>query len=175
MEYKCKWQQRIKKGKNINQKKYTNMKETNQFQIFNSPEFGEVRIIVGNDGEPKFSLSDICQILGLVSTKTAQRLGDDVLSKHPIVDRLGRQQVASFINEDGLYDVILDSRKPGAKKFRKWVTSEVLPSIRKHGAYLTEKSIERALKEPDFLIELATNLKKEQEARELAEDRKSVV
>ena len=75
------------------------MKETNQFQIFNSPEFGKVRIIVGNDGEPKFSLSDICKILGLVSTKTAQRLGDDVLSKHPIVDRLGRQQIASFINE----------------------------------------------------------------------------
>ena len=147
------------------------MKETNQFQIFNSPEFGEVRIIVGNDGEPKFSLSDICQILGLVSTKTAQRLGDDVLSKHPIVDRLGRQQVASFINEDGLYDVILDSRKPGAKKFRKWVTSEVLPSIRKNGAYLTEKTIERALNEPDFLIELATNLKKEKQARKFAEER----
>lgn len=150
------------------------MKETNQFQIFNSPEFGEVRIIVGNDGEPKFSLSDICQILGLVSTKTAQRLGDDVLSKHPIVDRLGRQQVASFINEDGLYDVILDSRKPGAKKFRKWVTSEVLPSIRKNGAYLTEKTIERALNEPDFLIELATNLKKEKQAREFAEERNEV-
>lgn len=150
------------------------MKETNQFQIFNSPEFGEVRIIVGNDGEPKFSLSDICQILGLVSTKTAQRLGDDVLSKHPIVDRLGRQQVASFINEDGLYDVILYSRKPGAKKFRKWVTSEVLPSIRKNGAYLTEKTIERALNEPDFLIELATNLKKEKQAREFAEERNEV-
>ena len=150
------------------------MKGTNQFQIFNSPEFGEVRIIVGNDGEPKFSLSDICQILGLVSTKTAQRLGDDVLSKHPIVDRLGRQQVASFINEDGLYDVILDSRKPGAKKFRKWVTSEVLPSIRKNGAYLTEKTIERALNEPDFLIELATNLKKEKQAREFAEERNEV-
>ena len=72
------------------------MKETNQFQIFNSPEFGKVRIIVGNDGEPKFSLSDICKILGLVSTKTAQRLGDDVLSKHPIVDRLGRQQIANL-------------------------------------------------------------------------------
>ena len=150
------------------------MKETNQFQIFNSPEFGKVRIIVGNDGEPKFSLSDICKILGLVSTKTAQRLGDDVLSKHPIVDRLGRQQIASFINEDGLYDIILDSRKPGAKKFRKWVTSEVLPSIRKNGAYLTEKTIERALNEPDFLIELATNLKKEKQAREFAEERNEV-
>ena len=97
-----------------------------------------------------------------------------MLSKHPIVDRLGRQQVASFINEDGLYDVILDSRKPGAKKFRKWVTSEVLPSIRKNGAYLTEKTIERALNEPDFLIELATNLKKEKQAREFAEERNEV-
>lgn len=61
---------------------------------------------------------------------------DDVLSKYPIVDNLGREQQANFVNEDGLYDAILDSRKPEAKQFRKWVTSEVLPSIRKHGAYM---------------------------------------
>ena len=65
-----------------------------------------------------------------------ERLDDGVLSKYPISDSLGREQLANFVNEDGLYDVILDSRKPEAKKFRKWVTSEVLPSIRKSGGYI---------------------------------------
>lgn len=145
------------------------MEEKNQIQIFNNPDLGEVRIIQGADGEPRFCLSDVCRILGLTAKGVGQRLSDEVISNYPILDSIGRQQVVNFINEDGLYDVILDSRKPEAKKFRKWVTSEVLPSIRKHGAYMTEATIERSLKEPDFLIGLATNLKKEQQARELAE------
>lgn len=145
------------------------MEERKQIQIFNNPEFGDVRIIQGEDGEPRFCLLDICRVLDLKSFKVNQRLNDNILSKYAVSDSIGRQHVVSFIDEDGLYDVILDSRKPEAKKFRKWVTSEVLPSIRKHGAYMTEATIERALKEPDFLIELATNLKKEQQARELAE------
>lgn len=149
------------------------MKETNQIQIFNNPEFGDVRTIIGNDGEPRFCLRDVCRVLDIKQFRANDRLGEDVISNHTLSTRGGNQQFM-FINEDGLYDVILDSRKPEAKRFRKWVTSEVLPSIRKHGAYLTEKSIERALKEPDFLIELATNLKKEQEARELAEERNEV-
>lgn len=70
-----------------------------------------------------------------------QRLDDGVVSTHPIIDSLGRTQQANFVNEDGLYDVILDSRKPEAKKFRKWVTSEVLPSIRKTGQYSATKSV----------------------------------
>ncbi len=72
----------------------------------------------------------------LRTQKVVQRLEDDVLSKYPIVDSLGRTQQATFVNEDGLYDTILESRKPGAKVFRKWVTSEVLPSIRKQGGYM---------------------------------------
>ena len=72
---------------------------------------------------------------------------DDVLSKYPIVDSLGRTQQATFVNEDGLYDTILESRKPGAKAFRKWVTSEVLPSIRKQGGYMVARA-----DEPDEVI-----------------------
>ena len=98
-----------------------------------------------------------------------RRLGDDVISSHPISDSLGRIQQANFVNEDGLYDVILDSRKPEAKQFRKWITSEVLPIIRKHGAYMTDKSIEKALTDPDFLIQLATELKNEKQKRLQAE------
>ena len=77
----------------------------------------------------------------------------------------------TIINESGLYDVVLQSRKPEAKEFRRWITSEVLPSIRKHGGYLTSEKIEEVLLNPDTLIQLATNLKEEQEARALAESR----
>ena len=66
-----------------------------------------------------------------------QRLEDGVCSTYPIVDNIGRTQKANFVNEDGLYDAILDSRKPEARKFRKWITSDVLPSIRKTGGYIT--------------------------------------
>lgn len=146
------------------------MKETNQFQIFNHPQFGEVRTVIGNDGEPRFCLKDVCRALDIKQFRANERLGEDVISNHTLSTRGGNQQFM-FINEDGLYDVILDSRKIEAKRFRKCVTSEVLPSIRKNGAYLTEKTIERALNEPDFLIELATNLKKEKQARKFAEER----
>ena len=118
----------------------------NDIQIFNNEEFGAVRT-TGTPEQPLFCLADVARVLGLKTSKLVQRLSDDVLSKYPISDSLGREQVTNFINEDGLYDVILDSRKPEAKRFRKWVTSEVLPSIRKHGAYMTQQTIEKALAE----------------------------
>lgn len=140
----------------------------NDIQIFNNEEFGAVRT-TGTPEQPLFCLADVARVLGLKTSKLVQRLSDDVLSKYPISDSLGREQVTNFINEDGLYDVILDSRKPEAKRFRKWVTSEVLPSIRKHGAYMTQQTIEKALAEPDFLIRLAVNLKEERQKRLLVE------
>lgn len=106
-------------------------------KIFENADFGQIRTC-GTSEEPLFCLSDICKALGLTASKVAQRLEDDVLSKHPIFDKMGRKQIAMFVTEDGLYDVILESRKPEAKKFRKWITSEVLPSIRKTGRYETE-------------------------------------
>lgn len=102
--------------------------------VFSNEEFGKVRT-VGTPDDPKFCLADVCRSLEFIPSKVAQRLEDDVLSRYPITDSAGRTQIANFVNEDGLYDVILDSRKPAAKKFRKWITSEVLPSIRKTGAY----------------------------------------
>lgn len=107
----------------------------NQIQIFNNPQFGEIRT-AGTSEQPVFCLVDVCTALNLSPSKVGQRIEDDVLSKYPIVDALGREQIANFINEDGLYDVILDSRKPAAKQFRKWITSEVIPSIRKNGGYI---------------------------------------
>lgn len=103
----------------------------NDLQIFNSEEFGEIRTVVVNE-EPMFCLTDICKALEMSNpTMVAQRLDDDERTK---LD-LGRQGETNFITESGLYAVILRSDKPNAKKFRKWVTSEVLPSIRKTGSY----------------------------------------
>lgn len=104
----------------------------NDLQIFNNEEFGEIRTVVVNN-EPMFCLIDICKALKMSNpTMVAQRLDDDERTK---LD-LGRAGDTNFITESGLYAVILRSDKPNAKKFRKWVTSEVLPSIRKNGGYI---------------------------------------
>lgn len=105
-------------------------------QIFNNEEFGEVRII-GTPDNPLFCLADVCRALGLQSKHVIERLDKGVVSSGTLSTN-GGNQTFNFINEDGLYDVIFDSRKPEAKKFRKWVTSEVLPSIRKTGTYTTD-------------------------------------
>ena len=111
----------------------------NEIQIFQNQEFGAIRTMSNEQGEPMFCLKDVCEALGLQTKQVVRRLMDDVFSKHPIVDTLGRTQQATFVNEDGLYDTILESRKPQAKLFRKWVTSEVLPSIRKQGGYMVAR------------------------------------
>lgn len=106
-----------------------------QVETFNNPHFGEIRTAVDDFGEPWFCLADICKALDLTAKGVRQRLDDGVISNYPITDALGREQQAIFVNEDGLYDAILDSRKPEARAYRKWITGEVLPSIRKTGGY----------------------------------------
>lgn len=106
--------------------------------LFKNTQFGEIRVSELNN-EPIFCLSDVCKILDLQGSAVLRRLSDDVISNHPIIDNLGRTQIANFVNEDGLYDVILDSRKPEAKAFRKWITGEVLPAIRMTGGYMISK------------------------------------
>nr|DAI81173.1 MAG TPA: repressor domain protein [Caudoviricetes sp.] len=104
-------------------------------QIFNY-QSNEVRTVELN-GEPWFVLKDVCAVLGLASPhKVAERLDEDERNQIPLTDSMGRQQESTVINESGLYNVILRSDKPEAKPFRKWVTSEVLPSIRKNGGYI---------------------------------------
>ena len=104
-------------------------------RIFKHEEFGEIRTL-GDWEDPKFCLVDLCRILELGNpSQVKTRLEDGVISNEVIPDSLGRLQKTAFVNEDGMYDVIFDSRKPEAKKFRKWVTSEVLPTLRKSGTY----------------------------------------
>lgn len=105
----------------------------NELQIFNNEEFGEIRTAVVND-EPMFCLIDICKALEIKNaTDVAKRLDEDELTRLNLGSRAGE---TNFITESGLYSVILRSDKPNAKKFRKWVTGEVLPSIRKNGGYI---------------------------------------
>lgn len=108
-------------------------------EIFKNEVFGEVRV-AGTSEKPLFCLADLCRVLDLGnSSQVKARLEDGVISNEVIPDSIGRQQETTFVNEDGLYDVILDSRKPQAKAFRKWITSEVLPSIRRTGGYIATK------------------------------------
>ena len=139
----------------------------NELRIFENPQFGKVRTS-GTTDNPLFCLADVCNALGLQQGHVRERLDKGVVSTEPLITAGGVQN-ANFVNEDGLYDVILDSRKPEAKAFRKWVTNEVLPSIRKHGAYMTDNIIERTLTDPDYLIQLATALKDERQNRIEAE------
>ena len=129
-------------------------------------ESSEIRTIQ-KDGEPWWVLADVCKVLDLSNpSKVADRLEPDEKANFELGLRGG---ATNCINESGLYAVILRSDKPQAKPFRKWVTNEVLPSIRKHGAYMTDQTLERALTSPDFLIELATQLKAEQAQRKQLE------
>lgn len=136
----------------------------NDIQIFNYSG-NEVRTIQ-KDGEPWFVLKDVCDVLGLTTpARVAERLDGDEVSQTHLTDSLGRTQPTTIINESGLYNVILRSDKPEAKPFRKWVTAEVLPSIRKHGAYMTENTLENMIASPEFGIKLLTALQEEKEQR----------
>lgn len=135
-------------------------------QIFNNEQFGQVRVIT-KDGEPWFVGKDVSEILGYLEPNKAitRHTDEDDRIKHPITDNLKRVQETWVINESGLYSLILGSKLPSAKKFKKWVTSDVLPSIRKHGMYATDELINN----PDLLIAAATKIKEERQARLEAE------
>ena len=132
----------------------------NELQIFKYEE-NEIRI-VQRDGQPWWVLKDVCAVLELSDTnKVAERLDLDELTRIKFVSG-GQNREMYAVTEPGLYSVILRSDKPEAVKFKRWITHEVLPSIRKHGAYMTPAKIEEVLRDPDTIIRLATVLKEEQ-------------
>jgi len=141
-------------------------------QIFNHPKFGDIRTS-GTPDEPMFCAVDVCRALGYANGRDAisKHCEQDDVAKCDTIDSLGRTQQVSFVTESGLYSLIFGSKLESAKQFKKWVTSEVLPTIRKHGAYMDDKTIERTLTDPDYLIQLATTLKDERRARQEAEER----
>ena len=137
----------------------------NELKIFENPAFGSIRT-VEMDGTPYFVGKDVAEVLGYSNTR-------DAISKHvddedkgvAKCDTLGGIQDLSVINESGLYSLILSSKLPKAKEFKHWVTSEVLPAIRKHGMYATEELLDN----PDFAIKVFAELKVEREKRKLLE------
>lgn len=138
----------------------------NELKIFENTEFGTVRA-TEIDGEAWLVGKDVAEILGY--ERPTKAVTDHVDSEDrdvvPIQDSIGRMQNTPIINESGLYSLIISSKLPQAKKFKRWVTAEVLPSIRKHGAYMTPQKIEEVLLSPDTIIKLATDLKAEGEER----------
>ena len=132
-----------------------------ELKIFNYKN-NEVRTTI-KDGEIWFVLKDVCDVLGLSNpTAVFSRLDDDERAKF----NLGRQGNTNIINESGLYKVILRSDKPEAKKFMNWITHEVLPSIRKHGAYITSAKMEELMNDPDTWVKLIRTLQQERREKE---------
>lgn len=157
----------------------------NNIEIFKNEEFGEIRTVIKND-KVWFVAKDLAKALGYT---TLQRMYDHIAKEDSIKINPQKEKYRGLcengttiklennpnvftlmlINESGLYDCIFGSQLPNAKQFKRWVTSEVLPTIRQHGAYMTPETIEKTLTDPDFIIKLATNLKEEQEKRRKAE------
>lgn len=135
----------------------------NKIQVFNNTEFGEIRT-AEIEGKPYFMATDIAKALGYSRPNDAISAHCRATVKHstPIS---GKMQEVNFIPEGDVYRLIARSKLPQAEKFEKWVFDEVLPSIRKHGAYMTPQKIEEVLLNPDTIIKLATDLKAEREHR----------
>lgn len=130
----------------------------NNVEIFDSTEFGEIRTIV-LDGQPMFCLADVCRALELTQpSKVKERLNEKGVNTIPTLTAGGTQNLL-YINESNLYKTIFQSRKPSAEKFTDWVTSEVLPSIRKHGMY----AVDDLIANPELAIKAFTALKEERE------------
>lgn len=141
----------------------------NNIQIFQNQDFGEIRTIYQNS-TAYFCLIDVCRILDIKNpSQIKTRLNAKGLISNETLTN-GGMQTTTFIDESNLYKLVFQSRKPEAERFTDWVTSEVLPSIRKHGAYMTDEVLEEALLNPDYIIKLATKLKEERLARLKAEE-----
>ncbi|WP_314639560.1 phage antirepressor [Stomatobaculum longum] len=145
-----------------------------EIRVFENSEFGEVRV-AEIDGEPWFIAADVCRALDVKNGRDAVSRLDDDEKGVALTDTLGGKQEMAVVSEAGLYALVLSSRKPEAKAFKRWVMHDVLPSIRKHGAYMTEEILQKTLENPDFLIGLATQLKEEREKRLAAELDKAVL
>lgn len=129
-----------------------------EIQVFTSNQFGEIRTIEKN-GAPWFVAADVCRALEMSDVSMSLRRLDDDEKGTSSICTPGGQQEMSIVNEPGLYALVLGSRKPEAKAFKRWITHEVIPAIRMHGGYLTPEKVEEVLCNPDTIIQLATQLK----------------
>lgn len=140
-------------------------------QIFENPEFGSIRIIEQN-GEPWFVARDVAELLGYTKPQNAVAMHVDEEDKTTaLIQGSGSnyKSNAVLVNESGLYSLVLSSKLPGARKFKRWVTSEIIPTIRKHGAYMTPETLEAVILNPDSLLKIALRLKEETDKRKALE------
>ena len=147
---------------------------SNEIEIFNNPSFGSVRAFADENGEPWFVAADVAKVIDIQNIRQNLQVLDDDEKGICNSYTLGGNQNLVTVNESGLYALIIRSRKPEAKAFRKWVTGEVIPSIRKHGIYATPATIEEMLNDPDTMIATLVKLKEERAARIKAEEAKAI-
>lgn len=149
----------------------------NNIQVFENSEFGSVRVVEQN-GEPWFVAKDVAERLGYSNPRKAiidHVDEEDKMDGVTIRDSIGREQSPMFINESGLYSLVLSSKLPGARKFKRWVTSDVIPAVRKHGAYFTPATLEAAFADPSYLLQLTAKYKEEFDKRKALEQKVSVL
>ncbi len=139
-----------------------------ELQIFENPAFGKIRTVRQED-EILFIAADVCAALEIKNSRDALKRLDDDEKGVVLIYTPGGKQKLNAVNEYGLYNLVIASRKKEANKFKRWITHEVIPAIRKHGGYLTNEKIEEVLTDPDTIIKLATSLKQERAKREEAE------
>ena len=124
------------------------------------------------DEVPYFIVKDVCDILDISNSRDAIKTLDvDDVDSTDVIDSMGRKQRMNTVTESGVYDLILQSRKPEAKKFKRWIIKDVLPSIRKYGMYATEDVMKRMIEDPDWAINLLTTMKEERLKRITAEEK----
>lgn len=145
-------------------------KNMNKIQIFQNEQFGKVRITMNENDEPLFCLADVAKALGYSNPAKAVIDHCKGVTVLETPTQSGIQPI-KYGKESEVYRLTMKSKLPNAEKFQDWVCDEVLPSIRKHGAYMTQETLEKALTSPDFLIQLATNLKEEKQKRIEAEQK----
>ena len=145
-------------------------KNMNKIQIFQNEQFGKVRITMNENDEPLFCLADVAKALGYSNPAKAVIDHCKGVTVLETPTQSGIQPI-KYGKESEVYRLTMKSKLPNAEKFQDWVCDEVLPSIRKHGAYMTQETLEKALTSPDFLIRLATNLKEEKQKRIEAEQK----
>lgn len=138
----------------------------NDVKIFENPEFGRVRTTV-IDGEPWFVAVDVCHALDIGNPSDALNRLDDDERTLVSIEGASNGLPVNAVNEPGLYTLILGSRKPEAKAFKRWITHEVIPAIRKHGAYMTKSVLEQVLENPELVLLMAQRMLEEQRKNEL--------
>lgn len=137
----------------------------NKLMTFENAAFGKIRTLT-IDGEPWFVAADVCRALEIGNPSMAVERLDDDEKGISTIDTLGGKQRMTIINEPGLYSLVLSSRKPEAKAFKRWITHEVIPAIRKYGGYMTKSLLEQVLENPNLIYEFARRMLAEQQKNE---------